>query len=232
MQDSLFIQVSIFIHVFAASTALTTGMLAMVFRKETPKHRIVGKIYFWAMFIVFLTGVELSIIRESLFFFFIAGFTFYACAKGYRSLYLKELHKGQKPEFWDWLVAGLGISVNVGLVGYGVYMLTQSNWNAMIPLTFGLFGSKGVYEDTVRYFVPPTQANHWLKVHIEGMMGSYIGAITAFMVNQGHLFPFIPQPVLWLAPGILLGRFVAIEIRKISPVQTVEAPFWKKWMAR
>ena len=58
----------------------------------------------------------------------------------------------------------------------------------------------------------------WLKVHIGNMCGSYIGAITAFVVNQGEYIP-LPPIVLWLGPTVIIVPILLAETRKVKSVK-------------
>jgi hypothetical protein len=61
----------------------------------------------------------------------------------------------------------------------------------------------------------PEKSNYWLKIHVGNMMGSYIGAATAFLVNQTDKIP-LPPTVLWLAPTVLIVPLMIRELRKIQ----------------
>jgi hypothetical protein len=105
---------------------------------------------------------------------------------------------------------------NVCFVGFAVYWYTQGRGSdALIPLVFGLIGSRSVYKNLMRFRNCPNDPTHWLQTHISGMIGSYIGAITAFLVNQSAHIP-IPDVVLWLAPTAILTPFIIFEIRKVK----------------
>ncbi len=45
------------------------------------------------------------------------------------------------------------------------------------------------------------------------MLGSYIGAITAFVVNNSRIIP-APPIVLWLGPAALIVPLIIFEVRK------------------
>ncbi len=47
------------------------------------------------------------------------------------------------------------------------------------------------------------------------MLGSYIGAITAFVVNQAEHIP-LPQIVLWLGPAAILVPIIVVELKKVK----------------
>ncbi|MES2516350.1 MAG: hypothetical protein V4580_19505 [Bacteroidota bacterium] len=56
---------------------------------------------------------------------------------------------------------------------------------------------------------------YWLKKHIGNMCGSYIGAITAFTVNQSSHIPVSPI-ILWLAPTVIITPIIICELKKIK----------------
>lgn len=92
------ILIAIIIHVVAGIGALLSGATAILLRKNTPKHKPIGRIYFWCMTVIFITGIFLSVAKELLFFFFIAIFTYYSVLIAYRALRLKiyTQHKNQR----------------------------------------------------------------------------------------------------------------------------------------
>ena len=99
-----FIHWTVIIHVVCGFGALATGIIAFLLRKNTPKHKKAGIVYFYLMTIIFVSAVFLSIVKGLMFFFFIAVFTYYSCLVAYRALKLKNLHKGQKPTAIDWAI--------------------------------------------------------------------------------------------------------------------------------
>ena len=185
--------VIIIIHVLAGIGALIFGALAIILKKNTPKHKPVGRFYFYCMTTIFVTGVFLSVCKGLLFLFFIAIFTYYSTIIAYRALRLKNLHNGQKPAKIDWIVEAIAGVTFVGLIIFAVhYYIQNKDMNALIPLTFGTFGLWGVIRNTKRLLSKPKETLYWLKMHIGNMLGSYIGAITAFVVNQAEHIPLPP----------------------------------------
>jgi uncharacterized membrane protein len=211
-----FIKILIFTHIFAGCSALITGALAMMYKSQTPKHRIAGKFYFWSMSYIFVSGLYMAVHRNSLFFIFISFFVYHTLISAYRALKLKDLHKGQQPEMLDWAIEIIAGLANVCFVLFAAYWYTKGRGSdALIPLVFGFIGSRSVYKNIIRFRNRPNDPTHWLQTHISGMIGSYIGAITAFMVNQSSHIP-IPQVILWLAPTAILTPFIIFEIRKVK----------------
>lgn len=208
--------ITIIIHVFAGIGALIFGALAIILKKNTPKHKPVGRFYFYCMTTIFVTGVFLSVCKGLLFLFFIAIFTYYSTIIAYRALRLKNLHNGQKPAKIDWIVEAIAGVTFVGLIIFAVhYYIQHQDMNALIPLTFGTFGLWGVIKNTQRLLNKPKETLYWLKMHIGNMLGSYIGAITAFVVNQAEHIP-LPQIVLWLGPAAILVPIIVVELKKVK----------------
>jgi uncharacterized membrane protein len=208
--------VAIIIHVIAGIGALIFGALAIILKKNTPKHKPIGRFYFYCMTIIFVTGVFLSVFKGLLFLFFIAIFTYYATIIAYRALRLKNLHNGQKPANIDWIVEGVAAVTFVGLIVFAVYCyLKFKNIEAIVPFVFGLMGIIGVKKNVTRLTTKPTETLYWLKSHIGNMLGSYIGAITAFLVNQSQHIPISPI-FLWLGPTAILVPIIIFELKKVK----------------
>lgn len=207
-----FITVSLIIHVFAGSVALLSGAGAILFRKRVKIHRQFGKIYFWCMSVVFITALYVSVYKQNYVLLFIAIFTYHACLTAYRSLKLKKLHAGQKPLFADWLIEGLNILANLGLCTIAAVLLLRANYQwAAITFVFGTFGIRGSISNLKRLRGKVSISNYWLLAHIRGMLGSYIGGLTAFLVNNNRWIG-MPDVFAWLAPTMVLLPFIFYEV--------------------
>jgi uncharacterized membrane protein len=216
-----FSSIMLFIHVVAATGALISGALAIILKRNTPKHKPVGKFYFWCMTIVFVTATFISIVKHLQFLFMIGVFTYYSTVIAYRALKLKNLHKGQKPHLIDWLTEAIAGTTFVGMIlfAYVVYYQTKSS-EALIPFVFGVIGTYGVYRNIMKFIKGQTETMYWLKKHIGNMCGSYIGAVTAFTVNQSSHIPVNPI-ILWLGPTFIITPIIIFEVKKIKtqPIQ-------------
>ena len=211
-------KVAIIIHVIAGIGALIFGALAIILKKNTPKHKPVGRWYFYCMTTIFVTGVFLSVCKGLLFLFFIAIFTYYSTIIAYRALRLKNLHNGQKPAKIDWIVEAIAGVTFVGLIVFAInYFIQNKDINALIPFAFGTMGLWGVFKNTKRLMSKPKETMYWLKMHIGNMLGSYIGAITAFVVNQSEHIP-LPPIILWLGPAAILVPIIVMELKKIKSI--------------
>ena len=220
------INVTIIIHIISGIGALISGAIAYALRKNTARHKPVGRIYFWCMTVIFITGVFLSFARGLLFFFYIAVFTYYSTIIAYRSLRLKNLHHHQKPLHIDWLIEIVAGLTFIGLIIFAsTAYLRNGNAGAVIPFVFGCIGLWGVFTNIILFVKGPKETLYWYKKHIGNMMGSYIGGVTAFLVNQMEYIPLNPI-LLWLGPTVIIVPVIVMELKKIKSVP-IETDFTK-----
>lgn len=210
------IKIMLIIHVIAATGALCSGALAIMFKSNTPRHKPIGRFYFWCMTVIFLTATFISIVKQLQFLFLIGIFTYYATVIAYRALKLRNLHQGQKPQLIDWIIEGIaGLTFLLMIVFAVLVYLQTQNAEAIIPFVFGVLGAWGVYRNIEAFVKGPTETMYWLKKHIGNMCGSYIGAITAFTVNQSAHIPLHPI-ILWLGPTFIIAPVIMVELKKIK----------------
>lgn len=206
----------LFIHVVAATGALISGAIAIILKSNTPKHKPVGRFYFWCMTIVFLTATFISVVKHLQFLFLIGIFTYYSTVIAYRALKLKNLHNGQKPHFIDWLIEAIAATAFLGMIAFSIIAYCQTGSpEAVVPFVFGIVGCYGVCKSIMKFINGQTETLYWLKKHIGNMCGSYIGAITAFTVNQSDKIPLSPL-ILWLGPTVILAPIIVFELKKIK----------------
>lgn len=206
-----FLKYLVIIHVVAGACALLFGLLAFLLRTNTPRHRPMGKIYFWCMTVVFVTAIILSLLKTLVFFFFIAVFTYYSVAIAYRAIKFGHKKHLQKPGWIDWF-----IQIMAGLVFLGAFVyggLLNRTGGSIIVIVFSSFGLMAVIRNTYLHFKGTRTVNDWLLMHIGHMMGSYVGAVTAFLVNQTDHIPVHPL-FLWFGPSVVLIPLLVIEFRK------------------
>ena len=180
-----------YVHIAAGFTGFFVAPVALAVRKGGPAHRRWGLVFFWAMVVAGTTALVGARHIHSLFLLLTAVFSLYMAGFGYRSLFLKQLAWDVRVSAFDWAVAGVGLVVFLGTVGYAV---SARN----IPVgVFGLLGAS----TTVRQLRGYAKAgqwtkNQWLLNHISGFMASYIAAVSAFSVTSLHFIPF-PYNFLW-----------------------------------
>lgn len=208
------IAVARIIHIIAGTVSLLCGLGAIVFRKKIKFHRPFGKVYFWSMTIIFFSSIIMSVYKSNLFLLCVGFFTYYSCITALRSLKLKKLHLDQKPLPFDWFLEIVFGLAHVSFISLGIYFMINGNIGAgIVSLVFGIIGIQGNISAQKRLRGKITKRNYWLLAHIGGMLGSYIGALTAFLVNNGNHVP-LPPIVLWLGPTFLIVPLILIELRK------------------
>ena len=219
-----FIRYSILIHVIAGCVALLSGLGAILLRNNIKKHRPFGKVYFWCMTIIFVTSLYVSFYKEIWFLLFVSVFSYYSCITAFRALSLKKLHMGQKPKAVDWLIEIINVLFNTGFIIFGMVILKHNTTFAIICFVFGGLGLFTTYRNTIRFRGKPMHKNHWLIAHIGGMLGSYIGAFTAFLVNNNGRWIHGPEILAWLGPTVVFVPFIIYETRKYksSPVTPLD----------
>lgn len=191
-------------HVAAGIISLVTGILAMTTQKGGQPHRKAGKVYFYAMTYVFITAVALSSIKFIPFLFMISFLSYYGCFSGVRILKLKKLHKDQKPKAYDWFAGALTMLAGLAFGGYGAYLLinTQGEVLGWLSIFFGVFTINAGISGIKIFIKKPANAFYWYIYHIEGMMGSYIAAATAFAVTMGRMTEF-NHWIVWVGPALI-----------------------------
>ena len=202
-----FITYTLYLHIIAGGTALVTGALAIFSKKGGRLHRGTGRIYFWAMTVVFITGVTLASYQFNRFLFLIAFISYYSVFSGVRALKLKQLHKGQRPLWYDWLAGGLNTAANLLFVGLGIYYFVQAqglHGGGLLSLGFGLGGLALSHTNIKPFVVQPNKAYHWYLTHIGNMMGGYIATTTAFLSTMVTRFDLM-NPILAFALPSLIG---------------------------
>jgi uncharacterized membrane protein len=211
MNFELFLRATLIVHIAGGTAALVSGLVAMLTQKGGRAHRRAGIVYFAGMSAVFVSAVILSIARNNIFLLLVGFFSYYLTVRGYRILYLKNLPAGQKPTTVDWLITGVASLFILTLVGWGVTLLTVGERMGIVALVFGGIGATFVRKDIVQFFRRPQEKMHWWYGHISSMGGSYISAVTAFIVVNIRLAEF--QWVLWIVPSIVGTVLITRTVR-------------------
>jgi uncharacterized membrane protein len=212
---STFINASLLVHVSVGCIALLSGLGAILFRNKVKIHKKFGIVYFYSMTAVFITAVYISVFKGNVFLFCVAFFTYYSCLTAFRSLKLKRLHVDQKPGTMDWAIEGFFGMMHVGFVVFAIYIFTQGNTAfGIIAGIFGIIGLRGNQLNIKRLRGNLKYRNYWLLAHIGGMLGSYIGAVTAFFVNNNNRFIHLPDLVAWLGPAVFIAPLIFYELNR------------------
>ncbi|TAE18481.1 MAG: hypothetical protein EAZ47_11860 [Bacteroidetes bacterium] len=194
------------IHILAGTITLISGTVSMLAAKGKSVHRLSGQIFFWAMAVTTALGLNAGIFKPELRIFIpIAIISFYQAATGYRILFIKTLHKNQQPKLVDWLLTIGMLLTSLVFVVLGIINLGSDLFFSIVLFAFSSIGLYCCGVDLYNYIKKPSNKFYWLFIHIFRMSHGFIAAITAFLVNNSKLFPFLPQVLLLILP-IALGQ--------------------------
>jgi cytochrome c-type biogenesis protein CcmH/NrfF len=194
-------------HILGGALVLLSGMAAMLVQPKGGRlHKRVGLVYFYGMLWVAVSAVAIiSFFRFNLFLLVIAIFSFYQCFSGYRVLRRKR--PGQQT--WiDWSGAIIALLAGIVLLIVGINGLHDKGVHPIfiLCLIFGLMTALSAWAD-MRIFrrTDMPERMWWWYHHMQAMIGSYIAAFTAFVVQNGERLP--PDLkygwLLWLAPTLI-----------------------------
>jgi uncharacterized membrane protein len=183
MHDPLWMRAFLAVHIAAGSGAFVLAPLALLTAKGGKAHRRWGRIYFWSMAVVGATAFVMAAYRPVLFLALVAIFSFYNAFVAYRVLGQKAAVTGAKVVRWpDWLGAVFCFSCCAALVLLGA-LRPHLVSNLGIPaIVFGLLGMSISGRAMWGFTHPPKEKMFWWYAHLQGMIGSYIAAWTAFCV--------------------------------------------------
>ncbi len=223
--ETLLYKSSIAVHILCGILSLAAGLVAMIANKGGKVHNRAGIVFYWSMFMIFVTTTLFFILYPTnlkyQFFLGIGLVSFYPNWSGKRMLAMK---KGLLPAMIDkigaWFIGFSGVC----MLAYGAYLtLNPPKGFGELNILFFIFGTVSIsnaYGD-LKYYLGFVKAEkmHWFFGHAGKMMGAYSAAITAFCVNivprmlpeNTPSFVFI---MTWTAPGIIIGIISARIIKK------------------
>ena len=180
--EARFTDLLVWTHATAGVLSLVMAPLAMVVRKGGDAHRRWGGLFVKGLVVVVITALVLGVLRLQWTLVLLAALAMHLAASGYRSLYHKKLHEGQKPDRGDVLVQGIAAMAHAGaLLWGGIHLFFgHKDGNAIIFLIFGLAGMLVVLATTHRFYKRSHDKNEWLYGHMYGMVGGYIVTLVAF----------------------------------------------------
>ena len=203
-------------HIVSGLIGLLSGLVILILKKGDSRHKTLGKVFLYAMMLSAIVGLVLSHLRSSIFFFVIGVFTIYLVGTGSRYIYLKlKGNDTASPKLLDWLLTILMLLSGLFMVFIGIKNIIGGNNGGIILTIFGGIGLSGVWQDLRYYRGLEKSKMFWLKVHISRMVGGFIAASTAFLVNNMSYLPdVIPGTLYWLFPTIILVPFTIRWQRK------------------
>lgn len=231
--ETLIYKSLIAVHVLCGILSLASGLVAMIANKGGKVHNRAGVVFYWSMFMIFVTTTLFFILYPTnlkyQFFLGIGIVSFYPNWSGKRMLGMK---KGLVPALADkigaWLIGFSGVC----MLAYGAYLTANpaKGFDALNILffVFGTVSLSNAYGD-LKFYLGHVKAEkmHWFFAHAGKMMGAYSAAITAFCVNIVPRFlpentPSFVYILTWTAPGIIIGIVSARIIKKYKTKLKIE----------
>lgn len=206
------------LHVISGMIALITGGFAIFSKKGGKIHTRSGDVYYLAMWSVAITAFIMTIMKFNPFLLSIALFSLYMSFGGKRAINNWRLKQQYYPTLKDKLPNYIALLVGLFMIGFPVATMVQQH-TFFVPV-LGVFGIIMLFfsireirtYSNVENFKPRNRM--WLIKHIGQICGSYIAAVTAFLVNNVHINP---GWVAWLLPtfvGVPLIIRTSMEWKK------------------
>ena len=218
---AMYLRVLLTLHIACGVVAFVCAPVALATVKGGKTHRRWGKIYFWAMAGVAVTALILSFALPIFFLAMVAVFSFYAAFYAYRILYLKDRYKGASATPVDWIAASVTAlsSLLLFLMGFlkpALMFVGQiqvaGHTVSIVSIVFGLLGMRMGIGSIVGFLSRPREKMFWWYGHMQGMIASYIAAMTAF--SSVNLSPWFGAAWwVWLWPTMIGVPAIAIWTR-------------------
>ena len=214
----IWLRILLYAHIACGATGFLCAPIALATKKGGCNHRYWGKIYFWAMTGVAITALILAFALPIWFLAMVSVFSFYAAFAAYRILYLKDLNRGGRPKPYDWAAALLTFASSATLCLAGIFapramyvgLITIAGHPvSIVSIVFGFIGMRLAWNTLQTFLKPPQDKMFWWYDHMQGMIASYIAAMTAFSsVNLSQWFG--PAWWVWLWPTMIGVPAIAI----------------------
>ena len=214
-------KLSLTVHIFAGIISLVAGPVAIFYNfNDVRKHRIAGKIFFYAMLAICLTAVSGYLKRpDQVFFQFLLGIAVFVLASVLRGVRAMQMMQGAPVRRFDF-----GYTIVLG--AFGLWMSGMAVWHLQtgtalpFPVLFAVFGLGALADSgqNWRYFSRPGRVRRldWYRLHAGSMLGAFTASTTAFTVNAAHFLPWYFQ---WFGPALVLLPLQVYFGRKIMAQQ-------------
>ena len=227
MHDPIWMRALLVVHVAAGAGAFLLAPIALATAKGGKQHRRWGMVYLWCMGVVAGTAIPMALYRPVLFLALVAVFSFYVAFAGYRVLKLKDLARGGRAQAIDWIAAGITFASSAALAYLGAFHAEFLHVFGIVGVVFGILGMRASVGQMVLFVRKPKEKMFWWYGHLEGFMGSYIAAWSAFSVvtlstmlgNHWYvwLWPtLVGVPAILLTSGYYRRRFSAAATKRAA----------------
>ncbi len=192
------------IHITFGGTGLVFGSFVMFMKKGDKRRKLLGNIYFYSMLGAGLFAVALSYLHPNRFLLIVAVFTIYMILTGKR--YLKK-KKVSDVIALDWFLTLTMLVFGIAFIALGTNGIIQNSYFGIVLIVFGGLSLLFVYQDYRNFKGRSSIKNFWLTTHLQRMVGSYIAALTAFIVVNNS---FLPEIAAWILPTAILVPFITL----------------------
>ncbi|MBL7693148.1 MAG: carboxypeptidase-like regulatory domain-containing protein [Flavipsychrobacter sp.] len=202
------------LHIAAGTVALLCGTAALMAVKGRKGHKQTGTVYNYCMYVVGISAMVMTMIKFNPFLLSISVFTLYLTFSGMRAM---QYWRSGRPSltFRGRLPYLTAVVTALFMILYPFIKMAITN-AAFVPV-LSIFGSIMLIlsvrdlqlladENTTG-----KQNRVWLLQHIGKMSGSYIAAITAFLVNNVSLKP---AWIVWILPTVVGSVLTTMTARK------------------
>ena len=185
------------IHILSGAIALFSAALALSTEKGKKFHVLSGKSYFWAMVLIFLTAIPMSILKSNVFLFLIAIFSFYLAFSGIR---FARNRKGI-PTRLDLIAVNFMFLSGAGMWILAIIFFINNDSQFITLIVFGFLALFLGYGDFQTFKNQTATGKERIAKHLTNMMGGTIAVVTAVLVVNP---PTNPEWVWWLLPTAVL----------------------------
>lgn len=199
-------------HIVAGSLGLISGTINIIGKKGGKRHKLVGNLFFYSMVVTGCSSILLATLHINAFLLIVGVWTLYLTLTGKRYLAFKL--KEHKPQLVDWIISFGLLLTSLAFISWGILLL-KNNMAGVVLIVFGLLALRFCYTDYKNYRGNTHYENYWLIGHFQRMTGSYIAALTAFLVVNYQYFPLIFSGfIIWLFPTLIFVPFIVVWTRK------------------
>jgi hypothetical protein len=137
-----------------------------------------------------------------MFLFLVAIFSIHFSLSGYRASAARKVANRYKNSLIDKVIAYGSLATYILLIGWVVYVVLLFTDTAFgyISMVFGVAGLRFSMSQIYKLYKPSTEKMNWWYQHMQGMVGAYIAAVSAFSAVN---FYFLPPLVRWLWPTVI-----------------------------
>ena len=189
------------VHIFAGVIALLSTALALSTEKGKKFHVLSGKSYFWAMVLIFLTAIPMSIINSNIFLFLVAIFSFYLAFSGMRF----AKNRTGVPTLVDLIAVNFMLLSGIGMWILAIIFFIDSDSQFITLIVFGFLALFLGYGDFQTFKNQTAIGKERIAKHLTNMMGGTIAVVTAVLVVNP---PANPEWVWWILPTVLITPLI------------------------